>query len=119
MANAPIVESTPGLYQELTTANTDYPVAIVPGAKSLILWFEASATDATVISGRVAFDKDDDVITGITGTDTVLGYHPPVPIEYSLAIVGTYDIGRRRATHLHLASSTAGAVVRGMWLTNS
>ena len=30
---APLVEKTPGLYQVLTAANTDYPVVIPAGAK--------------------------------------------------------------------------------------
>jgi hypothetical protein len=119
MAIAPLVDNTPGLYQVITTANTDYPIAIPAGAKSVLIWFEQSATDSTMIGGRVGFDKDADPIPGITGTDTLLGYQPPLPVEYPLEVGSRVGgIFRQFVTHLHVTSRVAGSVVCGMWSTS-
>lgn len=120
MSNAPIAGLATGLAQVCTVANTDYPVAIPVDddgsrAKGLIVWFEKSASDATVIAGRVAFGENATALTGITGSDTAMGYHPPQAVEYDTAIVGDFGDHNRLVTHVHLACATAGAVARGMW----
>jgi hypothetical protein len=121
MARTPLphVDNSPGLYVALSaTPNTDAPTAVPAGAKAVILWFETSAADATVIRGRVGIDDDGDVIASITSTDAKLGYHPPQAVEYNLGRqqVKTGSTWGTAPMYLHLASATASAVVRGMWL---
>jgi hypothetical protein len=121
MARTPLphVDNSPGLYVALSaTPNTDAPTAVPDGAKAVILWFETSSANSTVIRGRVAVDDDGDVVTGITGTDAKLGYHPPQAVEYDLnrRRVRSAGVWGNAPVYLHLASSTASAVVRGMWL---
>lgn len=97
-----------GLYLALTTANTDPGGQAIPtGAKALVVWFETSASDATMIRGRVGFNASAIAVAALTGTDVKLAYSPPMPVQY--AVPST-------ATHVHLASSTLNAVVRGAWL---
>lgn len=97
-----------GLYQALANANTDPGgIAIPDGAVSVVIFFETSTSDPTLIRGRVGFNASATAVSSITGTDTILGYQPPVPVEYRIPA---------DATHLHVACATAGAVCRGMWL---
>ena len=87
------------------------------GAIGCVLWFETSASDSTIIGGRIGVDQANTAVTGITGTDTALGYHPPMPVEYTFASYA--DSGRAvryRDDYLHVASKTAGAVVKGSFL---
>lgn len=119
MLRTPLVDREAGLYRVMTAANTDYPVLIPAKATSVVLWFEASATDPTMIRGRVGFDKDGTPIPNLTGTDTLLGYQPPVPVDYGLGQYVAFGLNKHSVTHLHLASNVAGAVVRGMWLYSS
>ena len=122
MDGLPFVDVTPGLYQVLTTADTDYPVAIPTDddgtpARALVLWFTVSAADRTATWGRVAFDKDGTAISGLAETDTLLGNQPDVPVRYDLAVVGDFGADLDRLpTHVHLSSPVAGVVARGMWL---
>ena len=120
MTTLPLIRDTvPGIYQVCTTANTDYAITVPDGAVGCILWFETSASDATIIRGRIGLDQADTAVTGITSTSTNLGYHPPMPVEYEL---GTRRFNRDSRTvtrdhaYIHVASATAGSVVRGMWL---
>lgn len=119
MPTLPLIrDTTPGIYQVCTTANTDYAIAVPTGAIGCVLWFETSASDSTIIGGRIGVDQANTAVTGITGTDTALGYHPPMPVEYDFE-PNAYIEGRSRSgrdSYLHVASSTAGAVVRGSWL---
>ncbi len=100
--------TTSGLYVALGAANTDPGgVAIPSGAKSLIVWFETSTSDVTMIRGRVGFNASVTAVGSITGTDALLAYSPATPVEYPVPST---------ATHVHVACSTASAVVRGGWL---
>jgi hypothetical protein len=97
-----------GLYLALTSANTDPGGQAVPtGAKALVVWFENPAASDAMVRGRIGFNASATAITAITGTDVKLAYSPPAPVQY--AVPST-------ATHVHLASSTLNAVVRGAWL---
>ena len=119
MTTLPLIrDTTPGIYQVCTTANTDYTIAIPATARGCIIWFEGSTSDETVIKGRVGFDESNTLVTGITGTDTALGYHPPMPVEYRIEArrANSTTMEWERDAYLHVASGTAGAVVRGMWL---
>jgi hypothetical protein len=118
MTTLPLIrDTTPGIYQVCTTANTDYAIAIPDTALGCVLWFETSATDSTMISGRIGIDQDSTLVTGLTGADTVLGYFPPMPVEYQfLGYSDGTETHTYRDYYLHVASGTAGAVVRGMWL---
>jgi hypothetical protein len=112
----PLIRDTvPGIYQVCTNANTDYTITVPDTALGCILWFEDGA--GTLIGGRIGVDQATTAVTGITGTDTVLGYHPAMPVKYELLGYGqggeTYT---SRDNYLHVACATAGAVVRGMWL---
>jgi len=116
MATLPLIRDTsPGLYQALVNANTDYVVAVPAGATGVILWFED--VNAVMVRGRIGIDQANTAVSGLTGTDGVLGYHPPVPVEYTLRTRQdqgrTVNAGDR---YLHLASGTAGTIVRGSWL---
>jgi hypothetical protein len=118
MTTLPLIrDTTPGIYQVCTTANTDYAIAIPDTALGCILWFETSATDSTMIRGRVGVDQANTAVTGITDTDTVLGYQPPQAVEYEFLGYSTgAETHTNRDHFLHVASGTAGAVVRGMFL---
>lgn len=116
----PLIRSTtPGLYQVLTNANTDYPVQVPGGAVGVILWFETSATDSTIIGGRIGIDQASDAVTGLTNTDANLGYQPAGVGQYAFH---AWQAGAQTVNPadnwLHLACPTALAVVRGMWLFN-
>lgn len=112
---APLVEKTPGLYQVLTAANTDYPVVIPAGAKGLILWFETSASDPSLTGGKVAFAANATALTP-AANDSSMGYQSAQAYQYSLQVVGSFAVGRRLVTHVHLASQVAGVIARGQWL---
>lgn len=118
MTNLPLIRDTvPGIYQVCTSANTDYVITVPDTALGCILWFETSASDATMLRGRIGIDQSNTAVTGITGTDTVLAYHPPQAVEYSfLGYSQGGETYTNRDSYLHVASSTAGAVVRGAWL---
>lgn len=106
-----------GLYQVCTDANTDYAIAIPSGATGVILWFSTSAADNTMIRGRVGVDDANTTVTGLTGTDDNLGYFPPIPVEIRFRTVDhPRSTTSNKDTYLHVASSTALAVVRGTWL---
>lgn len=119
MARLPKIRpETPGIYQTLTAANTDYILSAPIGAIGLVLWFQLSSTDTSFTVGRVGIDANAAQVSGLTGTDNVLGYQPPQAVEYTLN-VGAYSqvAGRHEtAAKIHLASATAGAIARGMWV---
>lgn len=104
----------PGLYAVLTTANTDVVVTVPAGAEGVVLWFETSESNPSVIGGRVALSPSNTVITPIVNTDAELGYHPPMPVEY--AFPERRGLAGSTALYLHLANATELAVVRGYWL---
>jgi hypothetical protein len=113
-----IRETKPGLSVSIPSANTGVAIPIPPGAVACLLWFRASASDPTMIEGRVGFDQSATLVTGITGTDTELGYHPPMPVVHRIPSARFSFDARgvvRDVTHIHVASATAGAVVRGTW----
>lgn len=118
MTTLPLIRDTvPGIYQVCASANTDYVITVPDTALGCILWFETSAADSTTVRGRIGIDQASTAVTGITGTDTVLAYHPPMPVEYTFRGYSQGDATyTNRDNYLHVASSTAGAVVRGMWL---
>jgi hypothetical protein len=100
----------PGFYNVCDSANTEEFVAIpTTPAKpmSLMIWFETSTSDETLKSGRIGFanNSSDDPGT-VNNTDTVLGYHPAIPMEY---VIPSW------ATHVWVAAPTAGRVARGLW----
>lgn len=100
--------STSGLYLALGVANTDPGGVTIPtGASRVVLWFEASTSDPTMVGGRVGFNASAAAVSSITNTDALLAYHPALPVEYHIP---------SDATRIHLASPTANAVVRGAWL---
>lgn len=103
----PKAGATPGLYQAVATANTDTAIPIPENAKSVLLWFETSVSDATVVRGRVAFATSNTAIATLTGTDALMGYHPVGAVEYQFP---------KTITHLHVAVFTNNNVVRGAWL---
>lgn len=110
-----------GIYQVCTTANTDYRITVPTGATGCVLWFETSASSATMLGGRIGIDQTDTEVTGLTNTGTALGYHPAMPVEYDFETRGTQTVGDTttnvgRDAYLHVACATALAVVRGMWL---
>ena len=116
MTTLPLIhDTTPGIYQVCTNANTDYAIAVPAGAVGCVLWFETSASDSTIIGGRIGIDQLATTVTGITGTDAVLGYHPAMPVEYDLSQAARQGI-RQEAAYLHVACKTAGAVAKGSWL---
>lgn len=120
MPSLPLTKNDqPGVYQVCTNANVDYPIVIPPRAVKLWLWFEASATDNTVVGGRVGFNQVGTPMAGLTGTDSILGYHPPLVVLYELPFE-RYDretrMTVRSETHLHVACDKAGAILKGSWL---
>lgn len=97
-----------GLYLSIPSANVDPGgVAIPAGATRVVVFFETSSGDATLTRGRVGFNASATAIGSLTGTDALLAYQPPVPVEYQIPSA---------ATHLHLASLAAGVIARGSWL---
>lgn len=118
MTTLPLIrDTTPGLYAAIPSSNTDVVLPIPDTALGCILWFETSASNATMVRGRIGIDQSNTAVTGLTGTDTNLGYHPPMPVEYTFLGYSSGDeTYTNRDLYLHLASSTAGAVVRGQWL---
>lgn len=111
-----IRETKPGLYQLIADANTDYAIAVPEGAQGCVIWFEASASDAAMVRGRVGIDQGSEPVTGLDDEDDLLGYHPPVPVQYNLRRWTAGRPGRGGNDYLHVASPSAGAVMRGMWL---
>ena len=115
MAVVPIAGNA-GLYQELTSADTDYPIAIPTSAVSVMLWFEDDA--GAKVEGRIQITGSS---SAITVTNTSMGVWPDSPGVFSVET--QYDrtdgVTSRSVTHLHLASSTAGAIVKGTWLASS
>lgn len=122
MPGLPLIRPTnPGIYQVLSTANTDYILAIPNGAIGLVLWFETSATDPTQIIGRIGVDQNNTAVTGITATNNVLGYHPAVPIEYTFrsstgSMSATSWTLTARDSYVHIASAVPLSIAKGMWL---
>lgn len=119
MGSLPLIrDTTPGIYQVCTSADTDYVITIPATATGCVFWFETSTSVATMIRGRVGFDQANTAVTSISATSTNLGFHPPMPVEYTLkdeaGSMGPHT--NVRDLYLHVASSTAGAVVRGLWL---
>lgn len=104
---APIVASgrALGFRQTLATANLDTVLPIPAGAVGVVVTFLASGAPT---EGRVAFAANATPIT-VTGTDTAMGYQPPVPASYQIPA---------GMTHLHVAGLAAGVVVTGSWLFN-
>jgi hypothetical protein len=68
------------------------------------------------IGGGVGMTRT--VTATITEPTGELGYHPPQAVEYNLGRqqVKTGSTWGTAPMYLHLASATASAVVRGMWL---
>ena len=98
-----------GLYNELA-ANTEEAIVIptTPATpKSVLIFFEESTSSETLKAGRVAFADSATDPGVVDGTDTVLGYHPPIPLEYPIP---------SWATHVFVASPVAGRVAKGQWI---
>ena len=92
-----------GVYASLTTAHTDTAIAIPDGAVGVTLTFYA---DGVITEGRIAWRDAATAITGLTGTDTAMGYH----------VAGSAYRGiPASATHLHVASLAADVIVKGEW----
>lgn len=119
MPSLPLIrDTTPGLYAVCTAANTGYTIAIPATATGCVLWFESGGS---LTGGRVGVDQASTAVTGITGTDTTLGYHPPMPVEYTFrpttgSFVDKTWTETPRDAFIHVASATAGTLVKGMWL---
>ena len=96
----------PGLYQVCALTTESYPIAVPPGVKTLLLWFEGSTSDETIRKGRVAFHSAGGALTGLVATDNNLGNHPPQAIEY---VVPAW------ATYVHVGTHVAGRVAFGQW----
>lgn len=119
MGTIPLLgEEAPGIYQVCTVANTDYRIEVPFRATGLVIWFETSAADDTMLGGRIAFGDTDDEVASIANTDTKLGYHPALPVEYELTTRGSYA-SLRQDGFVHVACPTALAVARGYWLFNA
>lgn len=118
MTTLPLIRTTnPGIYQVCASANTDYVITVPEGALGCVLWFETSASDGTIIGGRIGVDQANTAVTGVTGTDNLLGYHPPMPVEYSFrGTAGPYDTTNRFDRFVHVACKVAGSVVKGSWM---
>lgn len=115
MTTLPLIRDTnPGIYQAITDTTTTDHITVPAGAAGLVLWFETSASDATQIGGRVGFDQ---AATDVTVTNTNIGWHPAMPVEYDLAdeVVAGVRTNVRDA-YVHVACATAGAICKGMWL---
>jgi hypothetical protein len=95
----------PGVYIVCTLANTAYKVDRPTGSKSILVWFAAADALQTPLDGRISFTRDETSPT-VTATGTGMGFHPPLPIEYSLPT---------NVTDVYFASGTAGRVAVGMW----
>lgn len=126
MPSVPYLDTAddPGIYQVLTTANTDYVLNAPNDATGLVIWFETSASNSTLVTGRIGLSEDNTAITGITGSGVKLGYHPAQPVEYNIekskragAAVRTFTTPYTVERYIHLACPTALAVARGYWLT--
>ena len=109
--------SAPGLYQLVASANTDYVIPIPANAMG-VTWFrfEMSTTDTTKVPGRILFNDSVSAISPITNSDAVMGYVDAVPSDISFGWSGYQGDVYSIVKYLHVASATAGAVVRGSWL---
>ncbi len=119
MLIAPSAGRLPGIYQVLTTANTDYRIAIPKYAVGIIFWFETSASVTTRVPGRLAVEENDTEITPIVNTDNKLGYFPDTPVQLHIGHSQKHNgdsAPATRTTHIHAACAVAGAVLRGTWL---
>lgn len=101
----------PRLISELRVADTGAAghvttVTVPEGVVGVRLWFQNSG--GTVVRGRVGFAGEaSTTLTSTTDGDGKLGHHATV--------IEDYDIPKW-ANVLHVASSTANAVVLGSWL---
>ena len=113
----PYASKSPGIYQVCTTANEDYAIAVPDGATGCVLWFETSASNDTIIGGRVAVDDVSTKIASVTATDAKMGYAPAMPIEYAVAKRANVSTGTLAydPLYLHVANATALAVAKGFW----
>ncbi len=115
---APHAGCTPGIYQVLTTANTDYSIAIPKFARGILFWFETSTSVTTLVGGRFAVNGSATAIATLTNADNLMGYFPAAVVQSDIAFnqQGTATATLSKVTHVHFASAVAGAVVRGTWL---
>ena len=109
-----------GISQEITNANSDaYILTVPPGATGMVIWFQLSEDDETIIGGRMVISEINAEITPITNTSTNMGNHPPTFVEHRFR---TRQYGGRTVNgsdrYVHLAvtkEAHAGAVVKGYW----
>lgn len=116
MTTLPLIrDTTAGIYQAITDTTSSDAIAVPDTALGCVLWFEDGT--GTVIGGRVGVDQAATEVTGLTGTDTNLGYQPAQAVEYTfLGYAQGGETYTTRDNYLHVGSETAGAIVRGMWL---
>lgn len=111
--------TAPGIYQALTTANLPVAIPIPTGAIGVAwLRFETSSSDATPVAGRVVFRPSDTSVGTVNQTSTNMAYvdsRVASTFRFGKDYYGT-DSKDTAATHMHVASNTANAVVRGAWL---
>lgn len=113
MTTLPLIRDVnPGFSQALTT-DTDTVLTVPAGALGLVLWFEDA--DGAIVGGRVGIDQANTLVDPID--DENMGWHPPVPVEYTL--LGYEQSGqtyRYRDNYVHVATSGTGITVKGSWL---
>lgn len=114
MTVLPLIRDTePGFAQNITDTTSSDAITVPDGALGVVLWFEDG--DGAIIGGRVGIDQADTSVDPIT--DTNMGWHPPMPVEYQLhgyAQAGeTYS---NRDKYLHVVSDVSGAVAKGSFL---
>lgn len=101
MSVLPQVGTTAGFYVSLLDG-VDHVIAIPDGATSLEVTFVGIQGASFPAVGRIAVGPSATPITGMTGTDSLMGYVGPTTATYSLES-GRY--GQPRITgYLHLAS---------------
>lgn len=114
MTVLPLIRDTePGFAQNITDTTSSDAITVPDGALGVVLWFEDG--DGAIIGGRVGIDQADTSVDPIT--DTNMGWHPPMPVEYEfLSALRSGIPYRYRDDYLHVGSDVAGAVAKGMFL---
>lgn len=112
--------NTPGIYTVCTAANTKYAIPIPDSATACIIAFVRSASDDTLVWGRVRIAETDGALTP---DNTNMGHHPPMPIEFDSddgtgSTVNKVWTLTKKDKFIQIAAGTAGVVCKGMWFSN-